>query len=48
MDEQIYLLQIIGSKTYWGIVEGDLQDFDTFLVITPVCLNRASALPRVD
>lgn len=48
MDEEIYLVQIIGSKTYWGIVEGDLQDSDTFLVITPVCLNRASELPRVD
>ena len=48
MDEEIYLLQVIGSKIYWGIVEGDLQDSDTFLVITPVCLNRASALPRVD
>ena len=48
MDEEIYVVQIIGSQTYWGIVEGDLPDSDTFLVITPVCLNRASALPRVD
>lgn len=48
MDEEIYFVQIIGYKTYWGIVEGDLQDSDAFLVITPVCLNRASELPRVD
>ena len=48
MDEELYLAQIIGSKTYWGIVEGDLQDSDTFLVITPACLNRASELPRIE
>ena len=48
MDEEIYLVQIIGSKTYWGIVEGDLYDSDTFLVITPACLNKVSELPRVE
>ena len=48
MEEEIYLVQIIGSETYSGIVEGDLHDSDTFLVITPVCLNIASALPQVD
>ena len=48
MDEEIYLVQIIGPQTYWGIVEGDLQDSDTFLMITSARLNRASELPRVD
>ena len=47
MDEEIYLMQIIRHETYWGIVEGDLQDPDTFLVISPACLNRVSELPRV-
>ena len=48
MDEEIYLVEIIGSKTYFGIVEGDLQDSDEFLLITPACLNRASELPCVE
>lgn len=48
MDEEIYLMQIIGPKTYWGIVEGNLEDSDTFLVIIPVCLNKVSELPRVE
>ena len=48
MDEQIQLAQIIGPKTYWGVVEGGFADSDTFLVITPACLNRASDLPHVE
>ena len=48
MDEEIYLVEIKGSKTYWGIVEGDLGDSDKFLVITPACLNRVSEPPRID
>ena len=48
MNEVIYLVEIVGSKTYWGIVEGDLHDSDTFLMITPVSLNRVSELPRAE
>ena len=48
MDEEIHLVEIVGSQTNWGIVEGDLQDSDTVLVITPACLNRDSGLSRVE
>ena len=48
MDEEIHLVEILGSKTNWGILEGDLQDSDPVLVITPACLNRDFGLPRVE
>ena len=48
MPEQIQLAQIIGPKTYWGVVEGSFTDSDAFLVITPACLNRVSELPHVE
>ena len=48
MDEEIYIVQIVGSKTYWGVAKGDFQDSDIFLLITPACLNRGSELPHID
>ena len=45
--ETIILAQIIGSRTYWGIVEGDIKRSEISSVITPACLNRVSEVPRV-
>ena len=48
MYEAIFLAQIIGSRTYWGIIEGDIQSSGLVSVMTPACLNRVSELPRVE
>ena len=47
-DEKNHLVEMVGSKTYWGIVDGDLQFANAVLVITPACLNRDCELPRVE
>lgn len=47
MDEELYLLEIVTpSNTYFGLVEGDLQDSDVFLAITPKWLNQPYDVPR--
>ena len=48
MDEELYLLEIVTpSNKYFGLVEGDLQDSDVFLAITPECLNQPYDVPRI-
>ena len=44
----LHLVQILGSKAYWGIVGGDLCHSGTSLWITPASINNASDCPRLE
>lgn len=47
MNEELYFLETVTpSKTYFGLVEGDLQDSDVFSAITPEYLNQPYDVPR--